>query len=232
VAESQHFSTLRNFFFLSNRDGECVMNPMDILGSLLGGAQSSGGRGGDVLSEIFGRKSRPTSSSRSAQPTSIDQKAQELEDLLNVANDRRSAPAGSSASTHTSSSSRNEPSGGQASQANDQAVILIRAMVSAAKADGRLDSKEQQTIIGQLRDPSPEAIQFLRQEFDRNTTAREFALTVPVGMEQQVYTLSLIAIDLDTGDEAKYIKELGDSLRLSPEVREQIHQRLGAPSVY
>jgi uncharacterized membrane protein YebE (DUF533 family) len=149
-----------------------------------------------------------------------------------VANDRRSAPSDTSASRRTSHPSRSDSSSGQASQADDKAIILIRAMVCAAKADGRLDSEEQKNIIGQLRDPSPDAIQFLRQEFDRNSTAREFAMTVPVGMEQQVYTLSLIAIDLDTGAEAKYIKELGDTLRLSPEVREQIHQRLGAPSVY
>jgi uncharacterized membrane protein YebE (DUF533 family) len=51
-------------------------------------------------------------------------------------------------------------------------------------------------------------------------------------MEQQVYTMSLIAIDLDTGEEAKYMMELAESLRLPAEVREQIHQRLGAPSIY
>lgn len=73
---------------------------------------------------------------------------------------------------------------------------------------------------------------FLKQEFDRSTSAHEFAMSVPVGMEQQVYTLSLIAIDLDTGDEAKYLMELADSLRLSKDVRQQIHERLGAPSIY
>jgi uncharacterized membrane protein YebE (DUF533 family) len=51
-------------------------------------------------------------------------------------------------------------------------------------------------------------------------------------MEQQVYTMSLIAIDLDTGEEAKYLMELSESLRLPTAVREQIHQRLGAPSIY
>ena len=77
-----------------------------------------------------------------------------------------------------------------------------------------------------------ETLQFLQDEFDRPLDLRGFAMSVPVGMEQQVYTLSLMTINLDSGSEAKYLKELGDTLRLSQEVREQIHQRVGAPSVY
>ena len=51
-------------------------------------------------------------------------------------------------------------------------------------------------------------------------------------MEQQVYTMSLIAIDLDTNREARYLTQLADALRIPADVREQIHQRLGAPSMY
>ena len=69
-------------------------------------------------------------------------------------------------------------------------------------------------------------------EFARPLNLREFASSIPVGMEQQVYMLSLVAIDLDTGKEAKYLLELSEALRLPVDVREQIHQRLGAPSIY
>ena len=105
-------------------------------------------------------------------------------------------------------------------------------MVNAAKSDGKIDQAEQDSIIKHLRDRSPETIQFLREEFQRPLDTRGFALSVPVGMEQQVYTMSLIAIDLDTGKEAKYLTELAENLRLSDEVRGQIHQRLGAPNIF
>lgn len=61
---------------------------------------------------------------------------------------------------------------------------------------------------------------------------REFAWSVPIGMEQQVYTMSLIAIDLDTSREASYFIDLAHGLRIPANVREEIHQRLGAPSIH
>ena len=72
----------------------------------------------------------------------------------------------------------------------------------------------------------------MREEFSSPLDVRDYARSVPVGMEEQVYTLSLMAIDLDSGSEAKYLMELSECLRLPPETRERIHQRLGAPSMY
>ncbi len=105
-------------------------------------------------------------------------------------------------------------------------------MVNAAKSDGQIDQTEQQSILGRLSDRSPETIRFLREEFARPLDVHEFAESVPLGMEQQVYMLSLITIDLDTSGEAKYLTELADALRISPEVRNQIHTKVGAPSLY
>ncbi len=112
---------------------------------------------------------------------------------------------------------------------DERALVLVRAMVNAAKSDGQIDQSEQQSILERLGDTSREAIEFLRQEFAKPLDVREFAWSVPIGMEQQVYTLSLIAIDLDTSREASYLLELAHGLRIPDEVREQIHQRLGAP---
>jgi uncharacterized membrane protein YebE (DUF533 family) len=109
---------------------------------------------------------------------------------------------------------------------NEQATILVRAMVQAAKCDGEITRDEQQKIINQLESPSAEAIEFLREEFDRPFDIREFAWSVPVGMEQQVYTMSLIAIDVDSDREQRYLGELAHGLRLPAAVCEQIKQRL------
>jgi uncharacterized membrane protein YebE (DUF533 family) len=123
-----------------------------------------------------------------------------------------------------------EPETDESERQNEQALILVRAMVNAAKADGEISQAEQQSILGRLNNPSPEAIQFLREEFKKPLDVREFAWSVPVGMEQQVYTMSLIAIDLDTSHEQSYLRELAHGLRIPPEVCEQIQERMGAGS--
>ncbi len=166
-------------------------------------------------------------------PSDIESAARELEDMLNVANDRdtqRRAGRPPAAPAPSAPAGRDQP--GASGSANDSALVLVRAMVNAAKADGQIDQTEQQNILQRLGDSSRQAIQFLRDEFAKPLDVHEFARSVPIGMEQQVYTMSLIAIDLDTGREAKYLLELANSLRIPADVREQIHQRYGAPSIY
>jgi len=48
-------------------------------------------------------------------------------------------------------------------------------------------------------------------------------------MEQQVYTISLVAIDRYSEREANYLRDLAHGLRLAPEVCNQIHQRFNVP---
>jgi hypothetical protein len=115
---------------------------------------------------------------------------------------------------------------------NDQAVLLIRAMINAAKVDGEITDEEQKNILGQVGDTSPETIQFLRAEFARPLDVNEFAQSLPVGMEQKAYGISLMAIKLDTKEEANYLRQLAKALRISPEECNQIHQQQNAPLMY
>jgi uncharacterized membrane protein YebE (DUF533 family) len=115
---------------------------------------------------------------------------------------------------------------------NEQAIVLVRAMLNAAKSDGQLSQDEQQSILSRLSDTSPDTLQFLREEFARPLDVRQFAWSVPLGMEQQVYLMSLTAIDVDTNAEVDYLRELAHGLRLSPEMCEQIHQSVGARSIF
>jgi hypothetical protein len=221
------------------------MDAIDILGDLLGHKTSQRGRGADVLKDMFGRGSRRSSGSASPpkRPEEISREARELEDLLNVANDRSShrrsgaspsnpqpappiSPQRSSPASRPAQADRNQPSD------DDRAIVLIRAMINAAKADGRIDDAEQKKIIDKLGNPSRANIDFLRKEFAAPLDVQAFIQSVPIGMEQQVYTMSLIAIDLDEGREANYLMQLAQGLRIPADIREQIHQRLGAPSVY
>lgn len=192
-----------------------------------------------------------TASRPGAQTTAadaIDRQARELEDLLAVAEDRNQRkPAGQSAppprptapvqrpappSAPSSTQPRTAPGRSPAPPApvnnqDDQALVLVRAMINAAKADGQITTDEQQRIIQQLGESSPAAIEFLRAEFAKPVDVREFAWSVPPGMEQQVYATSLIAIEVDSDRETSYLRELAHGLRLAPEVVEQLDQRYG-----
>jgi uncharacterized membrane protein YebE (DUF533 family) len=105
-------------------------------------------------------------------------------------------------------------------------------MLNAAKADGEITQDEQQRILEQLANPTPEALSFIRQEVAQPLNVRDFAWSVPLGMEQQVYMFSLAAITLDAKSEADYLRELAHGLRLSPEICNDIHEKLGAPLIF
>ena len=154
-------------------------------------------------------------------------KTEELEDLLNVANDRRTRRQSGQQPT-----SRRQSTDRDLSSDNERAMVLIQAMVNAAKADGKFDQGEQKKIMERLQSVDRATMDFLQRELSSPLDLEGFVRSVPVGMEQQVYTMSLMSIDLDTGTEADYLVQLSRGLRISDEVREQIHQRLGAPSVY
>ena len=121
----------------------------------------------------------------------------------------------------------------QHAAANDQAILMIRAMVNAAKSDGRVDEKEQENIISKLgSDVSQDEIEFLKKEFAAPVDVAAFAQSVPQGLEQQIYAMSLTSIDLDTNNEAQYLGQLAQGLKLDPSVCNQIHDQVGAPKIF
>ena len=115
---------------------------------------------------------------------------------------------------------------------NEQAVLLIRAMINVAKVDGEISEDEQKNILSQVGDTSPETIQFLRSEFARPLNVYAYAESLPVGMEEKAYSISLMTIKLDSKEEADYLRELARALRLSPDECNQLHQQQNAPLLY
>ena len=119
--------------------------------------------------------------------------------------------------------------------ANEQAVLMIRAMVNAAKADGRVDDAEQENILGKLGadgNVSQDEVNFLKAEFAAPLDVAAFANSVPDSLEPQIYALSLTSIELDTQNEAQYLGQLAQHMELSPEVCNQIHDQVGAPRIF
>ena len=111
----------------------------------------------------------------------------------------------------------------------DEAVHLIRAMINAARADGDMDKAEEQKILRHLGEPTPEVVNFIRNEFEKPLDVREFAWNIPLGLEAKVYSLSLAVMTMDSRAESSYLSELAHGLRMSPATCQQIHQRLGVP---
>jgi len=108
-------------------------------------------------------------------------------------------------------------------------------MINSAKVDGEISQDEQQNILGQVGDTSQETIQFLRAEFARPPNVDEFTASIPLGLEQKVYGVSLMAIKLIGKEEADYMRQLAAGLRIPPEECNQMHQQhqqQGAPPLY
>lgn len=115
---------------------------------------------------------------------------------------------------------------------NGEAMLLIRAMIAAAKSDGRVTQDEQQAILTRIGEPDQEVLSFLQEEFNKPLDVRELAWSVPLGLEPKVYMMSLAAIELDAQPEATYLKELAHGLRMAPQLCNEIHAKFNAPPIF
>jgi len=225
----------------------------DILGSLLGGSQSSGsgaGNLGDILGSLVGGTTpthQPRSSGRT--PTS----AKDLEDLLGVGKHNNSGGLGgagglgglltSAIAKHAQQNNPNVPTpsnddysvlplGVDKQEANDHAALIIRAMINAAKSDGNIDQSEQEKVIAQLGDVTQEEINFVKHEFAAPCDVEAFSRSIPRGMGEQIYAVSLMAIDLDKNSEAQYLAKLAKGLGISTQLANQMHDKFGVPKIF
>ena len=110
------------------------------------------------------------------------------------------------------------------------ALLLIRAMVAAANADGRIDADEQQRIEQQLQKAvvTDEEREFVRREMQRPAGVEELAREARTPeLAQQVYAASLLAMTADTPAERSYLQYLADRLGLSPDEAKAIQRDLG-----
>lgn len=109
-------------------------------------------------------------------------------------------------------------------------VLLIRAMIAAANADGVLDDTERSRIFGQLEGVglSEEEKDFLCAEFDAPRSLADIAAEVSSpAVAAQVFTVSLLAVDVDTQAERDHLAALRMALGLSDEQALAIARRLG-----
>ena len=104
-----------------------------------------------------------------------------------------------------------------ATPANAHALLLVRAMIAAALADGTLDATERQTIMGRLEAAGINAdeLQFLDAEIARPWSPGQFAAAAPNPEQRaEIYLASALAIDADTDAERTYLRYLAAALSL------------------
>jgi len=224
----------------------------DILGSLVGGgspSSSSKGGLGDILGSLVGGAT-PTHQPRSSGEESTS--AKDLEDILGIGKENNKGVGGlgglggfisSAIAKHAQHNNPNVPTpshddysvlplGVNKDEANDQAALIIRAMINAAKSDGSIDQTEQNNIIAKLGDVTQEEIAFVKKEFSAPLDVEAFTRTVPSNMAEQIYTVSLMAIDLDKNTEAQYLANLAKGLNIPTHTANQIHEKLGVPKIF
>ena len=108
---------------------------------------------------------------------------------------------------------------------HDSALLYIRAMISAAAADGRIDPKEQEKIFGSLKQAGMDggAEEFLAKELNSPATVEDLAAGVKTEQEAvQLYTAARIAIDPDDQDNKDYLASLAAAIGMDEKLMAHI----------
>lgn len=113
-------------------------------------------------------------------------------------------------------------------------MVLIQAMIAAAKADGEVDAEESRRILGKLEEAGASVD-------ERAWVMAELAKPLDVAalierarepkLALEVYAASLMAIDVDTEAERRYLIDLRGQLQIDATAIAQIHETLGIPPV-
>ena len=109
----------------------------------------------------------------------------------------------------------------------DNAKLMIRAMIQAAKADGEIDAEERTRILDYLNEMDVDELAFVEAELDREVDFHALAAETGEQMKAQVYAMSLMAVQVDSDAERKYLDGLAQALGLSDETRAAVRKSMG-----
>ena len=111
-----------------------------------------------------------------------------------------------------------------------EAALLLKAMIMAVKADGRIDAGEKDRLMAHLDDANDEEMSFIEEHLSAPVDPQALAAETPEGMEAKLYLMSIMAIDIDSAAEERYLRDLAGALDLDRATVEAIHERLGVPA--
>ncbi|HHF0507558.1 TPA: tellurite resistance TerB family protein [Vibrio antiquarius] len=108
-------------------------------------------------------------------------------------------------------------------------VLILKAMIGAAKADGHVDEEEMARIEQALADMgADEHVRHLvQQELNKPLDPAEIANQATSPQQaSEIYLASLIIADEQNFMEKAYLQELAKQLQLSPEVTQQLEAQM------
>lgn len=107
---------------------------------------------------------------------------------------------------------------------------LVRAMIAAAKADGRIDANEKEAIFERLK-TMPLSAEEKAWVFDELSTPLDINAVVARAdtpeHAAEIYAASLVAISADNAAEQAYLEALAAKLKLDPALVAEIHKSAG-----
>jgi len=119
----------------------------------------------------------------------------------------------------------------QASYQNEElGKTLVRAMISAAKADGQIDADEKNRIFKRLETMtlSPEEKAFVFDELSGPLDIDAVVARADTPEHAaEIYAASLVAMQPDTPAERTYLEALSFKLKLDPALVAEIHKTAG-----
>jgi len=112
-------------------------------------------------------------------------------------------------------------------------VLLIRAMIAAANADGKIDGNEMGSIINHLKEAgmTGEERDFIEKELV-SPKSIDSILPQVQGEElaNQIYAVSLLAVEVDTKAERDYLRYLQARLGISDQTARELHGQFELPA--
>jgi uncharacterized membrane protein YebE (DUF533 family) len=113
-------------------------------------------------------------------------------------------------------------------EAEEHSHAILRALIAAAKADGRIDESEKQMIsteIGRHTD-DPQLQQWLDDEVAKPLDPNEVAQSATdPGMASEMYLASVMLVDDQQDAERNYLDELAAALQIEPELQLRLEQQ-------
>ncbi|OPA86253.1 hypothetical protein BFW87_26270 [Pseudomonas fluorescens] len=108
---------------------------------------------------------------------------------------------------------------------------VLRALIAAAKADGRIDEQEQQMIsaeIGRHTD-DPQLQQWLDAEVAKPLDAADFAeYATDPALASEIYLASVMLVDDQQDAERNYLDDLAGQLQIDPQLQLHLEQQAKA----
>lgn len=109
----------------------------------------------------------------------------------------------------------------------DFRLTLMKAMISAAMADGHIDQRENQIIRDQVAGAglAEDEKGFLFEQLSRPSDPLAIAdLTSGEEQATEVYLASALIVDPDGAEDRRYLDRLGDALRLPEDLRKRLDE--------